>query len=140
MTDEPSNKVKIAKPSLYFEKPGDVVTDAKLSADQKSAVLKTLEQDSRQMLDAASEGMGGGEPNKLHEVLTASDSLSLQPVADAYATVLQDLRRRRDGGAADASAGLARRAISALAPLAALFSNASEAAAAVVPVAVVRPL
>jgi hypothetical protein len=39
-------------------------------------VLDSLEQDARLLADAASEGMSGGELNKLHDVLNAKDALA----------------------------------------------------------------
>ena len=69
--------------------------DSSLSKAQKVEALETLEQDARQLAEASSEGMGGGERDKLHEVLIAEDALTF-PVADAYETVLQDLRSRQE--------------------------------------------
>ena len=46
-----------------------------LPLDQKIKTLDTLEQDARQLADASSEGMGGGERGKLHEVLIAGKAL-----------------------------------------------------------------
>jgi len=87
---------KVQKPSTYFDEPQEVVEDSSLSKSQKVEALDTLEQDARQLAEASSEGMGGGEPNKLHDVLIAKDALALQAVADdAYETVLQDLRSRQ---------------------------------------------
>ena len=60
MADKAQIKGKTNRPSVYFEEPRDVVADAALSPTQKDAILKTLEQDARQMSDATSEGMGGG--------------------------------------------------------------------------------
>ena len=71
--------------------PRDVVADASLSKDQKVEALDTLEQDARQMSEAASEGMAGGERNKLREVLEAKDTLALQPLNEAYRANVTDV-------------------------------------------------
>ena len=71
-----------------------VVGDPALSKEQKKDVLDVLEQDARQLSVASSEGMTGGEPTGLHEVLDAKDSLELPPTAYAYAVVLRDLESR----------------------------------------------
>jgi hypothetical protein len=92
MNEDRTTDAKVAKPHAHFEGPADVVIDPGLSKNQKKEVLDTMEQDARQLLDASSEGMTGGEPNNLHEVLDAKDSLELPPVAQAYDVVLKDLR------------------------------------------------
>jgi len=64
---------KLTRPDAHFAEPDDVVADGSLSHHEKSAVLDILELDARLLADAASEGMSGGELNKLHEVLQAKD-------------------------------------------------------------------
>ena len=76
MTQSGEAKDKVENPSNHFEEPHDVVVDPSLSGAQKSEALDTLEQDARQMSDAAAEGMGGGERSKLHEVLEAKAALA----------------------------------------------------------------
>lgn len=71
MSDTPDPVGKVQKPATYFEAPSDVVSDPQLSADEKRKALDTLEQDARQLADASAEGMSGGEPNNLDEVLQA---------------------------------------------------------------------
>jgi hypothetical protein len=94
-----------------------VVGDPALSKEQKKDALDVLEQDARQLSVASAEGMTGGEPTGLHEVLDAKDSLELPPTEYAYQVVLKDLQCRLD---ADPS-GEARVAIEqALAALGAL--------------------
>jgi hypothetical protein len=89
-------QAKPDKPSGPDAEPHDVVVDGTLSPEQKSAALDTLEQDARQLADAATEGMTGGEANKLHDVLGAKDRLGLSVLADAYTAVLRDLRSRQE--------------------------------------------
>ena len=70
---------KLARPDAHFVEPADVVADGSLSHQEKSAVLDSLELDARLLADAASEGMSGGELNKLHDVLQAKDHLARKP-------------------------------------------------------------
>ena len=72
--------------------------------------------------------MGGGERNKLHDVLIAKDTLVLPPVADAYETVLQDLRSREKCDPAMDTQILLKQAIAALDGLVASFAQPSAAA------------
>jgi hypothetical protein len=136
MPDKNQIKGKTNSPSVYFDEPRDVVADAALSPNQKDAILKTLEQDARQLADATSEGMGGGERNKLHDVLTAADTLSLQPVANAYETVLVDLRSRLGDEGDPVQLRLLKQALAALEALVRTAAKISEAARDVVPRAV----
>ena len=127
MTEETRNDAKVQKPSTYFTQPHEVVVDSSLSKAQKVEALDTLEQDARQLAEASSEGMGGGERGKLHEVLVAEDALTL-PVADAYETVLQDLRSRQERGPAIGTRALLEQAIAALDRLVASFAQPSAGA------------
>ena len=63
------------KPSAHFDEPHEVVVDSSLSKAQKVEALDTLEQDARLLAEAPSEDMGGGERDKLHDVLIAKDTL-----------------------------------------------------------------
>jgi len=56
--------------------------DPSLSKARKVEALDVLEQDARQLAEATSEGMSGGERNKLHDVLVAKKTLE-KPSADA---------------------------------------------------------
>ena len=86
---------KVEKPHLRFDDPHEVVADPSLSKDEKVKALQSLEQDAMQLSIAAGEGMGGGEPSNLDEVLDAKGSLDSHPTAYAYDVVLRDLRQRR---------------------------------------------
>jgi hypothetical protein len=72
-----------------------VVTDDAMSKLQKLDALDVLEQDARQLATASNEGMAGGEPTQLREVLEARQALESSPIALAYAVVLADLCTRR---------------------------------------------
>ncbi len=81
MSEQAKSDAKVQKPSTYYDEPHEVVVDSSLSKAQKVEALNTLEQDARQLAEASSEGMGGGERNKLHDVLISEDVLALPPVA-----------------------------------------------------------
>jgi len=119
MTEKAPSTAKVARPSIYFDGPQDVVADPSLSTDQKTEALATLEQDARQISEATSEGMTGGEPNRLHDVLKAKDTLALQPVAEAYGRVIEDLRARELCAAGAVQRALLRQTIASLEGLAA---------------------
>ena len=126
MNEQATSDAKVQKPSAYFDEPQEVVEDSSLSKAQKVETLDTLEQDARQLAEASSEGMGGGEPNNLHDVLIAKDALSLQSLADdAYATVLQDLRSRQKRDPAIKTRILLAQAIAALDELTLSFAQPS---------------
>jgi len=73
---------KLTRPDAHFAEPEDVVADGSLSHREKSEVLDSLELDARLLEDAASEGMSGGELNKLYEVLQAKDRLAREKKAE----------------------------------------------------------
>jgi hypothetical protein len=113
----------VQKPSTYFDEPQEVVVDSSLLKAQKVEALDTLEQDARQLAEAGSEGMGGGERNKLHDVLVAKATLDLPPVAAAYQIVLQDLRSRQKLDPAIDTKARLKQAIAALEGLVASFAQ-----------------
>ncbi|MFT7448589.1 MAG: nucleotide-binding universal stress UspA family protein [Glaciecola sp.] len=55
-------KTRISNPSRYFETPVHVLSDYKLSRDEKVRVLKSMAVDADQMGEATSEGMAGTSP------------------------------------------------------------------------------
>ena len=77
MTKSAKKRDKLNRPDAHFAEAEDVLTDRLLSVDEKSEVLDSLELDARLLETAASEGMSGGELNKLYEVLQAKDHLAL---------------------------------------------------------------
>ena len=85
MNEQTKSDAKVQKPSTHFDEPHEVVEDSSLSKAQKVETLDTLEQDARQLAEASSEGMGGGEPNNLDDVLIAKDALALKSDAQAAA-------------------------------------------------------
>ena len=81
MNEQDKSDAKVRKPSTHFDEPHEVVASS-LSKARKVEALDALEQDARQLAEASSEGMAGGERNKLHEVLIAKDRLGVPPAAD----------------------------------------------------------
>ena len=77
MNKQNKNSSIVTKPPMHFDEPRDVIAEESLSKVQKTKALERLEQDARQVAEASSEGMAGGERNKLHEVLIAKDKLDL---------------------------------------------------------------
>jgi hypothetical protein len=86
---DPGAPGKVADPHVHFEHPAEIVADPSLSMDEKKRALSTLEQDAKQLAAAEAEGMGGGEANKLQEVMDAKDSLALPPSVVAFAVARQ---------------------------------------------------
>ena len=76
MNEQAKSDGSVRKPSTHFDEPHEVV-DSSLSKARKVEALDVLEQDARQLAEATSEGMSGGERNKLHEVLIAKKTLHL---------------------------------------------------------------
>ncbi|MCO4846343.1 MAG: universal stress protein [Yoonia sp.] len=52
-------KTRIANPSRYFRAPDRVLSDDRLSHDDKENVLRSMALDAEQMVDSSSEGMAG---------------------------------------------------------------------------------
>ena len=77
MNEKIKSDEKAQKPSSHFNGPQEVVEDSSLSKAGKVEALDVMEQDARQLAEATSEGMSGGERNKLHEVLIAKKTLDL---------------------------------------------------------------
>jgi hypothetical protein len=61
------------------DQPHKVVADPKLSPGKKEKILDNMEQDARQFDTATAEGMTGGEPSNLHQVLDAKEKLEGDP-------------------------------------------------------------
>jgi hypothetical protein len=98
-----------------FDAPIEIVADHSLSKQEKAETLEDLEQDARQLAIASGEGMSGGEPTALAEVLHAKEALELPSTDFAYELVLKDLEARRLTG--DGDARLIAQAAAALAAL-----------------------
>lgn len=70
---------QIQEPQKNFASPGEVVSDEKLSLNEKQTALKNWEQEARQLAVAEEEGMTGGEPSRLDEVKEAQSKLPEKP-------------------------------------------------------------
>jgi hypothetical protein len=58
-------------PSRIYTNPLDVLRDRRLSNLERIEILATWERDARALSVASDEAMGGGEPNRLSEVIEA---------------------------------------------------------------------
>src|SRR6476620_8193943 len=68
-------------PTAFFSEPNDIVAHPQLSREMKLALLRQWEQTARSLSVAESEGMGGGEENKLGRVELAIALVEKQPRA-----------------------------------------------------------
>ena len=66
-------------PTAIFSEPNDIVAHPQLSREMKLALLRQWEQTARSLSVAESEGMGGGEENKLGRVELAIALVEKQP-------------------------------------------------------------
>ena len=91
----------LANPSAYFAEPGEILAHPALALDVQRKLLHQWEQDARQLAEAETEGMEGGEPNMLRRVREAISTLEERGEAaarDAPSTIRQ--RRRAPSPAA----------------------------------------
>jgi hypothetical protein len=86
---------KIEHPAKQFSDPAEVVTDRSLSDPEKKVALDALEQDARQLAVAAAEGMAGGEPTNLRNVMEAERKLEPSSTDAAFAAVLRSFEEQR---------------------------------------------
>ena len=63
-------------PKSVYDTPEQVLADPRLDRQGKRAILRTWEQDARQLLRAEEEAMTGGEPNMLRRVELALNRLT----------------------------------------------------------------
>jgi hypothetical protein len=112
-------------PRATLDGPSEVVGDPALSKAQKKEALDVLEQDARQLSVASDEGMTGGEPNGLDEVLDAQSALELPATAYAYDVVRKDLHARLRLVTGEAQAAI-ERALTALDSVTLLGEGAGE--------------
>jgi len=110
MEENKVSQAKIEKPA----EPREVLIDPALSKEQKMEALDALEQDARQLSVASAEGMTGGEPTQLHDVLDAKDSLEVPPTGHAYGVVLSDLRSRLKADVTGDTRDMLEKALAAL--------------------------
>ena len=133
MTTNETNQNKIEKPHAHFETPHEVAADPALSKQEKGEALDSLEQDARLLATASAEGMTGGEPSNLRDVLDAKDALELSPTANAYEVVLRDLMSRQAADPQDGTRELIEHAIEALKALEHATASHGSSAAGIPP-------
>ena len=80
-------RAKVEKPHAHFEGPDAVDADAALSSQEKAKALGTMEQDARLLATATTEGMVGGEPSNLSEILQAKEAVKDQAAKRTRTTV-----------------------------------------------------
>jgi hypothetical protein len=78
----------LADPAGHFDRPADVVDAPSLSREQKIEILNRWEADSRELMVATDEGMGGGAPNRLGEVHAALQQLGVQGDGEKSSTTM----------------------------------------------------
>jgi hypothetical protein len=90
--DGDDNKpVKTESPIRHYDKPQEVVRDRTLNVEEKHEVLDTWQDDAEALQRAEDEGMGGGEPSKLIDVVSARTTLEkVQGTVDANKTGVSD--------------------------------------------------
>jgi CBS domain-containing protein len=64
-------RAALLDPAAVFGSPEEVERDARLSQEDKLAILKSWEEDARELAVAEDENMAGGEPSRLEEVVAA---------------------------------------------------------------------
>ena len=66
----------MADPRAEFGRPERLLSDPRLDREGKRAILRSWEQDERELAVAEGEGMGGGEQSMLQRVVEALDAIS----------------------------------------------------------------
>jgi hypothetical protein len=77
---QPKLEELIENPAAHFASPEAVTSDDRLTLTQKKQALQHWEEDARRLSVATEEGMSGGEPARLDEVLDAQSELPGKPV------------------------------------------------------------
>jgi hypothetical protein len=68
----------LANPSAFFAQPHDILAHPALALDLRRKLLRQWEQDARQLAEAETEGMQGGEQSMLRRVREALRALEAQ--------------------------------------------------------------
>ena len=79
MANIPADDEKPAKtesPARHYDQPAEVIKDRSLSKDDKAKVLDAWHVDAEALQRAESEGMGGGEPSRITDVVDAKKTLA----------------------------------------------------------------
>ena len=128
-----TSKTSIENSLENFATPFEIVASPAFSKQEKVAALQKLEQDARLLSIASDEGMAGGEPTNLQEVLDAREALELPPTEYAYEVVRRDLKTRQAAAPRDGTQVPIDHAIAALdalqhAPAASAWMGAENSA------------
>ena len=85
-TSEATNSIsqKIHNPAAHYDHPVDVVHDNALTDEQKKIALDKLELDAKLLARADDEGISGGEPSRLIEVVEAKKELGLETLPKSH--------------------------------------------------------
>ncbi len=90
-------KRALSNPKEIFGTPEQVLANPRLDRESKCAILKSWEQDARELAVAEEEGMAGGEQDMLQRVLRALDSVSDGTVDERGTTTKQGGGTRAKG-------------------------------------------
>jgi hypothetical protein len=85
----------IAHPQRHFGRPSEVLTDSRLTAEEKLKVLESWKHDAARLAESTAENMSGGEESDLRDVSKAM--LELKAVEPAVMTKPTPKRTRRWG-------------------------------------------
>lgn len=72
---ETPKALKVENPATHYDMPQDVLDDTSLSDKLKKKALENWEVDAQALQRAADEGMTGGEPSKLIDVVDAMETI-----------------------------------------------------------------
>jgi len=86
----------IAHPQRHFGRPSEVLTDSRLTADEKLKVLESWTHDAARLAESTAENMSGGEESDLRDVSKAL--LELKAGEPAVVTKPKRTRRWGTGG------------------------------------------
>lgn len=73
--DEETLNSYIADAAASFSRPEDVLKHPQLDSEQKRRILESWKVDEQELATATGENMGGGDGNRLSEVLAAMEAL-----------------------------------------------------------------
>lgn len=60
-------------PARFYSSPSEVLRDRRLTDTDRVEILSSWERDARALSVASDEAMGGGEPSRLRDVITARE-------------------------------------------------------------------
>ena len=87
-------QARVSNPSRYFETPGHVLSDVRLSHADKVKILKSMAADADQKLEATSEGMAGSNPSYNAKELQSA-LVHLENVKDVEGVEIKDAHTAR---------------------------------------------